>query len=179
MSLFMSYIVGFVLIISLGIFAISGPTLLFFILFPLFLIMICNSGVLNQNENTPSQEHYIDANTAIEYSRLLDKIMRREKFYLIQNLRIDEISNHLMLTPQELDYIINQAKHKTFNQYLDDLRVLEVKEIINIPEYEDCDLKCLAEACGFSDFNDFENALFRVLHTNSQDFKKKYLEHEA
>ncbi len=176
MSLFVSYIVGFVLILSLGIFAISGPTLVFFILFPLFLIMVCNSGVLSENENDPSQRNYIDANTAIEYSKLLDKIMQREKFYLIQNLRIDEISKHLMLTAKELDFIIHEVKHKTFNQYLDDLRVLEVKEMINIPEYEDCDLKCLAEACGFSDFNDFENALYRVFNTTPQEFRENFME---
>ena len=180
MSLFVSYIVGFLLLVSLGIFAISGSTLVLFILFPLFLIMICNSGVLEENEEEQSSHHlYIDHSAALEYARLLDKIMQREKFYLIQNLKIDEISKHLMLTSKELDYILKKSKQCTFNQYLDDLRVLEVREMINIPEYEECDLACLAEACGFSNFADFETALCRVFNTNPQEFRERFIEQDV
>ena len=178
MSLFISYIIGFVLMISLGIFAISGTTLVFFILFPLLLIIICNNKVFDTS-NTSLQEEYIDHNTAKEYSRLLDKIMQREKFYLIQNLKIDEISKHLMLTSKELDYILKEAKQKSFDQYLDDLRVMEVREMINIPEYQDCDLECLAEACGFSNFSDFESALCRVFNTNPQEFRDNFIEQDV
>ena len=141
--------------------------------------MICNSGVLDKSEHSSSQLNYIDYGMALEYSRLLDKIMQREKFYLIQNLKIDEISKHLMLTSKELDYILQKAKRKSFNQYLDDLRVTEVKEMINIPEYENCDLECLAESCGFSNFNDFESALCRVYNTNPQEFREQFIEQDV
>ncbi|WBL20745.1 helix-turn-helix domain-containing protein [Zunongwangia sp. HRR-M8] len=176
MSLLASYIAYFVFHISLGNFTFNSISFILFILLACFLIMLCNRGLIFKEIDSESEQSYIDYKTATEYSKLLDKIMCKEKFFLIHNLKIKQISRHLMLTPGELDYILLKAKRKTFTEYLDDFRIMELKEMLNIPEYQECDLKCLSEACGFDDYSDFEKALSRTYHIKPENFRRELLE---
>ena len=80
------------------------------------------------------QEHYNLA--AAERTRLLFRLttlMEEERLYLDPELTLGRLADRMALTPQVLSYVINEGTQQSYTEYVNRLRVEEVKRQLDDP----------------------------------------------
>lgn len=80
----------------------------------------------------------------------LSKFEKSEKF-LKKDLTLTSLSNSLATNPRYLSEIIKQYKNKSFNNYINGLRIQFItNKLYDTPIFREYKISYLAEACGFS-----------------------------
>ena len=78
------------------------------------------------------------------------KLMQEEKLYLQPELNLSDIANRLKTNISVLSGVVNNAFGKNFNDFVNEYRVKEFQERIQLPENKNITLLGIAFDCGFN-----------------------------
>ncbi|WP_426482881.1 helix-turn-helix domain-containing protein [Chryseobacterium sp. R2ACT005] len=101
-------------------------------------------------EIKPENNLIISEETTTLLLSKLSKFEKSEKF-LKKDLTLTSLSNSLATNPRYLSEIIKQYKNKSFNNYINGLRIQFItNKLYDTPIFREYKTSYLAEACGFS-----------------------------
>jgi len=92
------------------------------------------------------------------YLKKLHDFVQVEKGFLDQDLSLRSLAIHIGLNANYLSWLINEVIKKSFNEYINGLRLIEFKNICLKQENQKLSILGLAYECGFNSksvFNDF------------------------
>lgn len=126
-----------------------------------------NSAIEKEN---PTEENLLtDASYTSPYHEILlnmniENIISEKQYYMESDLTLQKLARYLGTNRQYLSNYINQEKHKTFYEYINDFRLEEAKKLL---EGDNSDHSYSIEEIGsLSGFNSYATFL--------RSFKKKY-----
>lgn len=89
--------------------------------------------------------------SAIESIQLaLKELMGQNKIYTNPDLTLDDLAEMIKVHPNHLSQVINSVMGKTFYDYINELRVKEFTEQINLPQKQQFTILAIAFDCGFN-----------------------------
>lgn len=103
---------------------------------------------------------------------LLDKRMAEEKFFLNGDLKIQDVSKAIEVNLHSLSQTINVTKQKSFNDYINELRINEAKRLISEASYENEKLLAIAIDSGFNNKTSFLNAFKKFTGKTPSEYRK-------
>ncbi|MEO9869557.1 helix-turn-helix domain-containing protein [Ekhidna sp.] len=96
----------------------------------------------------------------IRHIKQVEEYMKSQKPYLNDDLTLAQLAKEVNLSPNNLSQIINQGLKKSFYDFVNEYRVLEVKEKLGSEEYKHIKLLAIAFESGFKSKSTF-NAFFK------------------
>jgi AraC-like DNA-binding protein len=105
-----------------------------------------------------------------DYINKLNKLMKKEKVYLNNVIRLNDLASMMTISKHHLSQIINQHYELTFYDFINQFRVNEAKNIITTnPEYT---LIKVAFESGFNNKTSFVNAFKKFQKTTPSKFRE-------
>ena len=95
------------------------------------------------------KEKFNESELATWKAKIL-KLMQDEKLYLQPELNLSDIANRLKTNISVLSGVVNNAFGKNFNDFVNEYRVKEFQERIQLPENKNITLLGIAFDCGFN-----------------------------
>lgn len=181
-----SYLLLFVYLFQLSslFFEIKDPgNVIYFIDSILSLIVVYWISIygINQPHIPKEYEVFIESKAPLTTTNILDyeKIMtliKDKKIYRNSNLTIIDLGKELDIHPKKVSQLINQFANKNFNQFINEFRVNEAKELLLDPKYKQLTIEAIYKDAGFNSKSVF-NTVFKEFtgHTPST-YKKEILE---
>lgn len=109
-----------------------------------------------------------------QISNRLDTLMKDEKLYTNGDLKLGDLARRLELSPHVISQVINVAKKKKYNEYLNDLRVNEAKLLMEHEDYQDAKLIAIGIDAGFNNKTSFLNAFKKRVGLSPSDYRKSF-----
>lgn len=94
------------------------------------------------------------------YLKMLMKYMEEKKPYLNQNLSLKTLADELSIYSHHLSQLLSICLDKNFNNFINDFRVEEVKQLFADPDYDKDPILSIAFQSGFNSKATF-NAIFK------------------
>ena len=91
------------------------------------------------------------------YLRKLHDFIQVNKGFLEQDLSLKRLASHIGLSANRLSWLINKVIQKSFNDYINGLRLEEFKNIALKEENQKLSMLGLAYECGFNSKSVFNN----------------------
>jgi len=123
-------------------------------------IITAENTITNKNE---MNNHLID----------IVALFENEKIYREQDLRIIDIANKISLSPNYISKIINENAQKSFNDFVNEYRVNEVKQKLKQNEHQKKSIFALAQEAGFKSKSTFQSVFKKVTGNTPTAFIKK------
>lgn len=96
-----------------------------------------------------------------------------EKLYRNPELTLSDLASYLGTNPSLLSKIINRSFDKNFNDFVNQYRVLEVKEQLSNPELAHLTIMSLAYDAGFNSKATFNRAFKKFTGDNPRKYQIK------
>ena len=106
----------------------------------------------------------------------LEKLILEEKWYLIPELSLKSVSDELQISEKKLSYLLNQHMNVSFYDYINSLRVEEVKQKILDPSNSQYTLLAIALECGFNSKTSFNRTFQRFEGITPSKYKKSLMQ---
>ena len=90
-----------------------------------------------------------------DIDKRLEHLMRENKLYLTPELTLAMVSQKIEVHPNTLSQVINSVKQKNFFDYINELRIEELKERIAKLDHQKYTLLSIAYDCGFNSKTSF------------------------
>ncbi len=103
----------------------------------------------------------------------VENFMAKERSYLDENLNLGELAQKLNLSPSQLSQVLNQGFEQNFFDYVNGLRVEEVKRRIKSEDYAHLSILGIAFDCGFKSKSSFNRHFKKHTGKSPSDFKKE------
>lgn len=110
-----------------------------------------------------------------ETSGGLRKAMEMDKLYLDPELSVEKVGRHLQVSPKNISAVLNQHLGKSFNTFINEYRLAEVKRRLNDPAYANLTLTGIAFECGFNSQATFQRTFKQMTGFSP----KEYLNRQA
>ncbi len=110
-----------------------------------------------------------------ETARGLLKAMEIDKFYLDPELNVEKVGRHLQVSPKTISAVLNQHLGKSFNTFINEYRLEEVKQRLTDSASSNLTLTGIAFECGFNSQATFQ----RVFRQMTGYSPKAYLNRQA
>jgi AraC-like DNA-binding protein len=114
-----------------------------------------------------------DSSVSPEWKEKLEKAMVVEKLYRNPELTLSDLASYLGTNPSLLSKIINRSFDKNFNDFVNQYRVLEVKEQLSNPELAHLTIMSLAYDAGFNSKATFNRAFKKFTGDNPRKYQIK------
>lgn len=88
-------------------------------------------------------------------SRKLEVLMQKQKLYLNPDLKLKDLADRLRVPVYNLSYVLNIYMCQRFNDYVNNYRIGEFKELVKDEKYRKYTLDALSSLCGFSSKTSF------------------------
>jgi AraC-like DNA-binding protein/uncharacterized protein (DUF486 family) len=95
---------------------------------------------------------------ANRYIAALKKAMEADKLYLAPSLNVSSVSEHTGIAQKTVSFILNNHLHKSFNEFVNEYRIDEVKKRLLDKTYEHLTISGIALECGFNSQATFQRA---------------------
>ncbi len=102
----------------------------------------------------------------------LDQLMQKEKLYLHETLTLRTLAGRLQKDPNFVSYLLNNTLNKSFFDYVNELRIEEVKSKINDPAFSHFKVVEIAYECGFNSKATFNRVFKKFTGTSPSEYKK-------
>lgn len=122
---------------------------------------------------TPAVEGSSESFIPPEWIKKVTQAMVGEKMYRNPELTLTDLANHLGTNPSLLSKIINRSFGKNFNDYVNQYRVLEVKENLANPNNAHLTIMSLAYDAGFNSKATFNRAFKKFTGDNPKRYQIK------
>ncbi|NVK52354.1 MAG: helix-turn-helix transcriptional regulator [Flavobacteriaceae bacterium] len=106
--------------------------------------------------------------------KTLEKVMKDEKLYQNPNLRIKDVSNKLNISLNELSASINNHYHQSFFEYINTLRIEEIKKELLNPNNKHLTFYAIANKSGFKSNSSFYRVFKKYTGNTPKSFIKEY-----
>ncbi|MDV3539975.1 AraC family transcriptional regulator [Elizabethkingia anophelis] len=113
---------------------------------------------MNAGQNSDSIKNTISPEKETELIKKL-KAFETSGKYLRKGISLSYLAHSLSTNPRQLSLVINKNKNKTFNDYINELRIKYITDqLYNNPVYRGYKISYLAEECGYASHQVFINA---------------------
>jgi AraC-like DNA-binding protein len=109
----------------------------------------------------------------------LSKAMSVEKLYLDPELTLYKLSTHINLSPRTISSVLNHHLNISFNEYVNDFRVEEVKRNLLLPESRKLTIIAIAFESGFNSIPTFQRVFKNITGLTPKQFLNQNLERSA
>ena len=103
----------------------------------------------------------------------LSDLMQKEKLFLHETLSLRTLASKLQKDPNLVSYILNNFFHKSFYDYVNDLRIEEVKNKIDDPAYSHFKIVEIAYECGFNSKATFNRVFKKSTGKSPSEYKNR------
>jgi len=100
----------------------------------------------------------------------VDQTMEGQKIYLEPELTLTELSKKIGTNASLLSKVINGSYGKSFNDYVNELRVREVIRLLQSPAYQNFNLLGIAYDAGFNSKSTFNRAFKKVTGKSPKEY---------
>ncbi|MFY0604885.1 MAG: helix-turn-helix transcriptional regulator [Flavobacteriaceae bacterium] len=117
---------------------------------------------------------YKDLISSVEQDKIiraLTSLMDQQQLFLKPDLRSKEVAEQLEISVQTFSFVLNKGLHKSFHNYINELRIAHVKKQLRAGELEKKTLLGIAEEAGFNS----ESSFYRIFKNSTGTTPKKYL----
>ena len=136
-----------------------------------------NNAIENQN---PTEENLLtDASYTSPYHEILlnmniENIISEKQYYMESDLTLQKLARYLGTNRQYLSNYINQEKHKTFYEYINDFRLEEAKKLLEINNSNHSySIEEIATLSGFNSYTTFLRSFKKKYGQSPSDYLKK------
>jgi AraC-like DNA-binding protein len=106
------------------------------------------------------------------YVESISQLMEKEKLFLHETLSLRTLSTRLQMDPNLVSFVLNNALHKSFSDYVNELRIEEVKRKMEDPAYSHFKIIEIAYECGFNSKATFNRVFKKVTGKSPSMYKK-------
>ncbi|WP_184550529.1 helix-turn-helix domain-containing protein [Mucilaginibacter sp. FT3.2] len=99
---------------------------------------------------------YFSSDEAELYQKQLFVLMEKEQLYLNPALKLDLVADKIALSEKQLSNLLNQHLSKSFNDFINEYRVLEAKKKLADTTYSRFTIASIAFECGFNSLATFQ-----------------------
>jgi AraC-like DNA-binding protein len=128
--------------------------------------------VFKEEEHKPEniqKEKFEEGELSIWKTKIL-KLMQDEKLYLQPELNLSDIANRLKTNISVLSGVVNNAFGKNFNDFVNEYRVKEFQDRIQLPENKNITLLGIAFDCGFNSKATFNRSFKKFTGKSPKEF---------
>ncbi len=112
----------------------------------------------------------ISSNTIEKTIALLNNAMQVEKLYLDSSLTVSSLGVHLKIPQKTISSVLNQHLNSSFNEFVNQYRVHEVKGKLLAQEYKHLTITGIAFECGFNSQATFQRAFKQITNLSPSEF---------
>ena len=105
-----------------------------------------------------------------EVIQLLSHAMEQKKLYLDPALNLGTLAKHTGMAPKIISSVLNQHLRKSFNEFINEYRVLELKSRLLELQSKNLTIAGLAYECGFNSLATFQRAFKAVVGVSPTEF---------
>jgi len=113
-----------------------------------------------------------------ETSSALVTAMEKDKLYLNPNLNVSLVAQHIGTTPKIISAVLNQHLHKSFNEFVNEYRILTFKEKVKQRDMDHLTIAGIAFECGFNSQATFQRTFKQMTGLSPSEFRNDALEIE-
>jgi AraC-like DNA-binding protein len=107
---------------------------------------------------------------AAEYVSLLKKAMEKDKLYLEPALNVGAVSAHTEIPQKTISFILNNHLNKSFNEFVNDYRIEEVKKRLLEKGNQHLTISGIALECGFNSQATFQRAFKNTTGVSPKEY---------
>lgn len=104
------------------------------------------------------------------YVASLKKAMQEDKLYLEPSLNVQAVSNHTHIPPKTISFILNNYEKKSFNEFVNEYRIEEVKRRLVAKANEHLTISGIALDCGFNSQATFQRAFKNISGVSPKEY---------
>lgn len=103
----------------------------------------------------------------------LSTVFKAEKLYKNPNLKLNDLAKKLTISPHQLSQFVNDNLQKSFNQYINEFRIEEAKELMQKNHH--FTLEAIGNEAGFSSKSTFYSTFKKNVGVTPAQFRKQNL----
>jgi AraC-like DNA-binding protein len=125
--------------------------------------------------NIALKKHVIPLNEKhFEYENLILKAIQKNKIYLDKELSLNKFAANIDLPSHVVSDIIRSRYQKNFNQFINDFRITEAKELLVNSNNANFTIDAISEMSGFKSRSSFYNSFKNATGVSPVIYRKKY-----
>ena len=99
--------------------------------------------------------------------------MEQNKLYHDPALNLSALAKHTGVPPKTISAVLNQHLNKSFNEFINEYRIREIKERLLQPGNKNLTIAGLAYECGFNSQPTFQRAFKAFVGVSPKEFMSK------
>ncbi len=96
--------------------------------------------------------------------------MEEDKLYLEPSLNLQSVSTHTSIAQKTISYILNNYQNKSFNEFVNEYRIQEVKKRLLEKGKDHLTIYGMALDCGFNSQATFQRAFKSVTGVSPKEY---------
>jgi len=132
---------------------------------------------LEEELNEKYSRNKLDEETANQYLLRLSEVMAREKLYRVPSISPKIVAGKLNISTHNLSQILNCHMNQNFRNYINSLRIEEVKKMLTSPDYKEETILSIAMEAGFKSKSSFNFVFKKMIGETPAEYRKKLLKH--
>lgn len=113
------------------------------------------------------------------YTASLQRAMETDKLYLEPSLNLLAVSSHTGITQKTISYILNNYHNKSFNEFVNEYRINEVKKRLLAKDNDHLTITGIALDCGFNSQATFQRAFKNVTGVSPKEYLSLHTQKSA
>jgi AraC-like DNA-binding protein len=134
--------------------------------YPKFFISLQNDIKQKKYETTLLTEINVDV-----ICKRLDELMKEQKIYLDDELRLSSLAEELSITPHQLSRILNETFKKNFNEYINSYRIAEAEKLLLADTKRS--VLSIAYEVGFNSKGTFNSQFLKITGLRPSEYRDK------
>lgn len=106
---------------------------------------------------------------------ILRQAMEDEKLFLDPSFNLTALVHHTGIQQKIISTVLNQHLSKSFNDFVNEYRVIEVKKKLVESEYNHLTITGIALECGFNSQSTFQRTFKQMVGQSPREFQSKHL----
>ncbi len=102
----------------------------------------------------------------------LEELIEKEKVYLDPQLTLQKLAGQLNVSPNHLSQLINSSYQQSYSDYINQLRIEEIKRLLKHPDHQHKTITSLAYDCGFNSISSFYTVFKKHTGMTPSEFRK-------
>jgi len=101
----------------------------------------------------------------------LDDAMQKDSLYLNPSLKLNDVVTHTQIPQKTISAVLNQHLNKSFNEYINEYRIEEVKSKLVNPDFSHLTITGIALESGFNSQATFQRTFKAVTKQSPKEFR--------
>ncbi|MTI30331.1 helix-turn-helix domain-containing protein [Xanthovirga aplysinae] len=129
------------------------------------------NGVLQTQSKNPSRIE--SPSTSVETLKKLTHAMEDSKLYKNGTLRLEHLVDHTGIPQKTISAVLNQSLNKTFNEFVNEFRINEVKERLSDPANDYLTITGIAMESGFNSQATFQRTFKKMVNESPKVYRSR------